>query len=35
MPAKDIYHGELLMKNQRVRLVVFDHQNEEVVQWIP
>ena len=27
--------GELLMKNQRVRLVVFNHQTEEIVQWIP
>jgi hypothetical protein len=27
--------GELLMKNQRVRLVVFDPQTEEVVKWIP
>lgn len=27
--------GQLLLKNQRVRLVVFDPLEEVVVQWIP
>jgi hypothetical protein len=27
--------GELLLENHRVRLIVFDHRAEEVVQWIP
>lgn len=27
--------GELLLKNQRVRLIVFDHRTEEIIQWIP
>jgi hypothetical protein len=27
--------GQLLLTNQRVRLLVFDGQSEEVVRWIP
>ena len=27
--------GKLLLENQRVRLVVFDHRTEEILQWIP
>ncbi|MDM8517830.1 XisH family protein [Desulfobacterales bacterium HSG16] len=27
--------GELLLKNQRVRLIVFDQRTEEVIKWIP
>jgi len=27
--------GKLLLENKRVRLIVFDHRTEEIVQWIP
>ena len=27
--------GKLLLENQRVRLIVFDHRTEEILQWIP
>jgi len=27
--------GKLLLENQRVRLVIFDHRTEEILQWIP
>jgi len=27
--------GELLLKNQRVRLIVFNQRTEEVIKWIP
>ena len=43
MPAKDIYHdcvknalihfGELLIKNNRVRLLVFDSEAEDIIKW--
>jgi hypothetical protein len=27
--------GQLLLENQRVRLIVFNHRTEEVIKWIP
>ncbi|MBF0228552.1 MAG: XisH family protein [Desulfamplus sp.] len=27
--------GQLLLQNQRVRLMVFEHKREEILQWIP
>ena len=27
--------GQVLLKNQLVKLIVFDEKNEEIIQWIP
>jgi hypothetical protein len=27
--------GKVLLKNNRVRLIVYDHTKEEITQWIP
>ena len=37
MPAKDIYHepiGEILLENNRLKLLVFDEEKEVITQWI-
>ena len=31
----DIELGQVLLKNQIVKLIVFDDESEEIVQWIP
>ncbi len=38
MPAKDIYHDcakNALIKDQRIKIIVFDPHTEEIIKWIP